>query len=356
MQAGDVMQLDGGSYVLRERLGGSSYGVVWSARSAFNGADVALKLVNREQMAAARSGERAHWTASAEAEIGFLRSLSPWDGRHIVRLLDCGVDEGLPVLALERLETDLARYVAQERNAGRALEFAQVLAWMQQLNQAIAKVHQYGWRYLDLKPSNVLLDSASMRVKLADFGTNRPLVEGTPHPYAGTANWQAPEQFFPAADQRYRTDARTDYFALGALFYFLVTGGVQLRFCSEVGAAYREHRGAGASVLRERHGCRLPPMLRDDEAALFMHRIDRQAQAGSSWVPAACAWTPAACEALALLRQLLAADPQQRPRNALEISRRLDTVRKAWQSQASERAFFATLRGGGWASALRGAA
>jgi serine/threonine-protein kinase len=354
MQAGDVIQLRQGSYVLREQLGGSSYGLVWSARGALG--DVALKLVNRAQMDEARADEQVHWSTSAQAEIAFLRGLSPWDGRHIVRLLDSGEHDGLPVLALERLDLDLARYVARERHDGRALEFEQVLEWMQQLNQAVAKVHQYGWRYLDLKPSNVLLCARTLRAKLSDFGTNRRLADGAPHAYAGTANWQAPEQFFPDDAHCYRTEARTDYFALGALFYFLVTGGVQLRFCSECGVAYREHRTGGAYIVRERHGRALPPILQDDEAALFMHRIDRQAQAGSSFVPAACAFTPAACEAARLLRHLLAADPMLRPHSALEISRRLDAIRKAWQAQNGERMFFASLSRPAFAHPFGGAA
>lgn len=341
MQTGDIVTLENGKYVLGERLGGSSYGIVWSATGP-DGAPAAVKLVNRAQMEAARTDERSRWIDSAHSEIAFLRGLSPWDARHIVRLLDAGTHEGLPAMALERLDGDLARHVATERNAGRALDFPLILDWIGQVNQALAKVHQYGWRYLDLKPANLLLEQR--RLKLADFGTNRALADTEAHSYAGTANWQAPEQFFPTSQHTYLTDARTDYFALGALFYFLVTGGLQLRFCTDCGAAYKSHRTGGAYVLLEENGRAAPPTLREDEAALFMHRIDRQAQCGSSWVPAACAFTPAACEALALLRALLAPAPADRPRHALDISRRLAAIRRAWAAQESERSFFSALR------------
>ena len=307
LDAGAVITLEAGAYRLRAPLAGSAYGVVWSADALPAGRQVALKLINQEQMARAQPEQRDRWIASAHKEIAFLRSLEPWDERHIVRLLDSGVHDGLPVMALELLDADLSRHVARLRNAGRSIAFDQALAWLAQINEALAKVHQYGWRYLDLKPSNVLLDARRGSVKLADFGTNRLLGESNPHSYAGTANWQAPEQFFPDRDGRYLTDARSDYFALGAMFYYLVTGGLPLRFCSDCGQAYREHQAGGAAILLARHGGAIPPTLHPEEANIFEQR--------------------AGGEALGLLRRLLGADPDGRPPHAIAISRMIADVR-----------------------------
>ena len=326
LQAGAVVTLKAGSYRLREPLAGSAYGVVWCADTLPAGGQAALKLVNQQQMARAEPAQRDRWIASANKEIAFLGSLEPWDERHIVRLLDSGVHEGLPVMALELLDGDLGKHVARERNAGRRIDFAQALAWLGQINQALAKVHQYGWRYLDLKPSNLLLDARRGSVKLADFGTNRLLGEREPHSYAGTANWQAPEQFFPTAGNAYLTDARSDYFALGAMFYYLVTGGLALRFCSDCGQAYRDHRDAGAAHLLERHGGVIPPTLRDDEAALFVQRIGAHE---STWQPAGGGASAGGAEALALLRSLLNVQRHDRPRHAIAISRMIADVRDA---------------------------
>jgi serine/threonine-protein kinase len=280
---------------------------------------VALKLVNHAQMARAEPQQRAHWSDSAANEIAFLRSLQPWDGRHIVRLVDSGAHDGLPAIALELLDGDLARHLASVRAAGGTIAPLRVIDWIAQVNQGLAKVHQYGWRYLDLKPANLLLDARSGALKLADFGTNRPLSDLHPHSYAGSANWQAPEQFFPEPGARYQTDARTDYFALGALFYYLATGGQPLRFCSDCGAARREHGAAAASHLLEAHGASPPPVLHADEAALFARRIGMHAGGGQAGQRAGAA-------ALALLRALLAVARADRPRHALDISRALAAV------------------------------
>jgi serine/threonine-protein kinase len=337
-QAGSVITLDAGSYRLCAPLAGSAYGVVWRADVLPAGRQVALKLINRQQMARAQPEQRDRWIASADKEIAFLRSLEPWDERHIVRLLDSGVHDRLPVMALELLDADLGRHVARERATGRGVGFAQALAWLAQLNQALAKVHQYGWRYLDLKPSNVLLDARRGSVKLADFGTNRLLGNRAPHSYAGTANWQAPEQFFPNTGQAYLTGARSDYFALGALFYYLVTGGLPLRFCRDCGQAYREHQAGGAAaVLLERHGGVIPPALRDDEAALFVERIGSGGGAESTWCPEGATSTPGGAEALALLRSLLSIEPAGRPPHAIAISRMIANIRAALHRAAPHR-------------------
>ena len=307
VEAGDIITLTAGAWRLDSHLRTSSYGELWRAASVPGGVPAVIKLVNRAQMEQALPPQRALWRDSFDAEIAFLRSLQPWDQRHIVRLLDSGAHAGTPALALELLDGDLAFHLAGLRARGRHPGIAQALAWTAQVNGALAKVHQYGWRYLDLKPSNLLVDARAGTVKLADFGTNRPLADAGAHPYAGTAAWQAPEQFFPDDAGRYRTDARSDYFALGALLYTLVAG-IPLRYCGACAQVYRTHGPAGAAVLRAHHGGALPPTLGADEAARFAARAS-----------GAAGGDPGA--AVALLRALLAPRPQDRPRHALDISR-----------------------------------
>lgn len=333
MTASDtIITLELGHYRLRERIGGSAYGVIWRAEGPRGTRDVALKLINEAHMARALPAQRERWIASAENEITFLQLLEPWDERHIVRLLDSGWHNGLPVLALELLDCDLARHMKALRGRGERLPLARLLAWMAQLNQALAKVHQYGWRYLDLKPANVLVDVHLGAVKLADFGTNRRLSALGEHSYAGTANWQAPEQFFPAGGGGYATGRQSDYFALGALFYFMATGGKQLRYCGECGQAYREHHTNGADVLLRRHGG-LPAILQADEEASFVEAISKAGDGGQERRPAA--YTAQA--ASRLLRHLLAAVPEARPIHAIDISRQLAAIAQAGGSESSER-------------------
>jgi serine/threonine-protein kinase len=324
MQAGDIITLSKGNYSLHAPMAGSAYGIIWRAAAPEGGPDVALKLINRAQMERTDSALQARWIASANTEIEFLVTLAAWDERHIVRLLDSGLHDGLPVMALELLETDLARHMAACQPAP-----LQILGWIAQINQALAKVHQAGWLYLDLKPANVLLTRHGA-VKLADFGTNRLRSALPADAYAGTASWQAPEQFFPDPQQRYDTDQRSDYFALGAMFYFLVTGA-PLRFCADCGEAYRRHQlHAPATLLSLRAGA-IGPTLQEQEAALFLQRF-AGADPDATWCPEA--GNAAADAALGLLRALLAADRARRPQHALQISRMIAVISARMRSTA----------------------
>ena len=315
MQAQALITLDNGRYRLLEPIARSAYGIVWRAARDGDALPCAIKLVNAAQMALAHPSLHSRWTDSAANEIRFLRSLAPWDERHIVRLLGSGMHDRQPVMALELLSQDLGRHVAVQRESGRRIPLAQVLAWLAQINQALAKVHQYGWCYLDLKPGNLLLHPRDGGLRLSDFGTSRPQAAGPAPSYSGTASWQAPEQFFPNAARCYDVDARSDYFALGALFYYLVTNGHALRFCGACGQAYREHQSGAAAWLLERHGGSPPPTLQGDEAQEF----------------SMLAGEPA----LDLLRSLLAAERGMRPASALDISRRIAAIHAAAPSHHS---------------------
>lgn len=301
---GKIVTLRCGAYTLRTPLAQSSYGLVWRADGPCG--PVALKLVNAARMAQADVPLRARWAECARRERDFLAALAPWDRRHIVGLLDAGEHEGLPALALELLDTDLAR-----ETAGKPVPFARALGWLAQANQALAKVHQHGWRHLDFKPANLLLDRRSGLLKLADFGTLVPLSDQRPHPYTGTAAWQAPEQFV-AAPGGFVTDARSDYYALGLLFYYLACGE-QPAACRERADWFGQHGSAAGRQLAARHGGRLPPALSGAETARF-------ASAADCWNPGASG------AALGLLRALLAPRREHRPRHALEISRALRAI------------------------------
>ena len=202
----------------------------------------------------------------------------------------------------------------RERSAGRRIDIAQTLDWLGQINQALAKVHQYGWRYLDLKPSNVLLDARSGSVKLADFGTNRLLGDRDPHSYADTANWQAPEQFFPGAGGGYRTErAATTSRSARCSISSSPTG------CRCASAATAARRIATTRPAPPRC-CRTPCRRHSTRPARGRSRIvrapDRIGRGPGSYLVPAGSPGAGGAKALALLRSLLSIDPDARPPHA----------------------------------------
>ncbi len=75
--------------------------------------------------------------------------------------------------------------------------------------------------YRDLKPSNVMVDDQD-HVRLIDFGIARHFKSGQSSDTVqiGTIGFAAPEQF-----EGRQTDHRTDLYNLGAMMYFLLSGG-----------------------------------------------------------------------------------------------------------------------------------
>jgi hypothetical protein len=87
----------------------------------------------------------------------------------------------------------------------------------------------------------------------------------------------------------YLTDARSDYFASAPCFYYLVTDGATLRYCSACGDAFRAHGRAGAAL---RGLGALPTILAEDEAARFLACAGAggDGQAPAAWRCCAPCW------------------------------------------------------------------
>ncbi len=93
------------------------------------------------------------------------------------------------------------------------------LGYLKAICAALGYAHSYGVIHCDVKPGNVMLDNGG-NIYLADFGIARH-AESTTTTFAtvGTAAYMAPEQI--------RGDfvsATTDVYALGVLFFELLTG------------------------------------------------------------------------------------------------------------------------------------
>ncbi|MHB8741305.1 MAG: serine/threonine-protein kinase, partial [Coriobacteriia bacterium] len=92
-------------------------------------------------------------------------------------------------------------------------------AWvLESVGDALSFAHDNGVLHLDLKPANVLV-ARNGRVKVADFGIAALTdVSGRAQAASGTLGYMPPEQL-----RGERLDERTDVWALGALFYELLT-------------------------------------------------------------------------------------------------------------------------------------
>src|SRR5271168_2446440 len=94
------------------------------------------------------------------------------------------------------------------------------------LATAIGRLHGRGLVHKDLKPANILVETASGSVWLTGFGiaSRLPRERQAPAPpevIAGTLAYMAPEQ---TGRMNRSVDSRSDLYALGVTFYEMLTG------------------------------------------------------------------------------------------------------------------------------------
>src|SRR5271165_3355089 len=143
------------------------------------------------------------------------------DSDWAVRPLTLARREGRTMLVLEDRGGDpLDRLLGQPMEISRFLRFAVRIA------AALGKLHQRGLIHKDIKPANILANSATGAVWLTGFGiaSRLPRERQSPEPpevIAGTLAYMAPEQ---TGRMNRSIDSRSDLYSLGVTFYEMLTG------------------------------------------------------------------------------------------------------------------------------------
>ncbi|MEX2142311.1 MAG: protein kinase [Pirellulales bacterium] len=201
--------IDVPGYEPRRFLGAGAYGEVWVAIDRNTGRQVAIKFY------AHRGG--LDWSILSR-EVEKLAFLSA--DRYVVQLLDVGWDSTPPYYVMEYVEQGS---LEDRLRSGGPLGVEQAVALFRDVAVGLVHAHDKGVLHCDLKPANILLDHEG-RPRIADFGQSR--LSHEQQPALGTLFYMAPEQ----ADLKAVPDAQWDVYALGALFYSMVTGAPPHRY------------------------------------------------------------------------------------------------------------------------------
>src|SRR6266487_3360877 len=199
-----------------ELVGKGGMGAVYKARQPALDRLIALKILPPQVASGPGFAERFNREARALAKLNH---------PNIVGVHEFGQANGMPFFIMEFVDGPNLR---QLERAGK-LSPREALQIVPQICEALQFAHDEGIVHRDIKPENILLDKKG-RVKIADFGIAKimgregeaDLTEtkgaiGTPH-------YMAPEQ----VEKPQEVDHRADIFALGVVFYEMLTGELPL--------------------------------------------------------------------------------------------------------------------------------
>ncbi|MFO7775760.1 MAG: bifunctional serine/threonine-protein kinase/formylglycine-generating enzyme family protein [Candidatus Hydrogenedentota bacterium] len=204
-------------FTIKEQLGKGGMAVVYRAQDTLVEEPVALKFMNPRML----KTQRGQHLFIREAMVA--RRL-----RHdnIVTVHDVGATpEGILYLSMEYLEgQSLRAFLRRQRAQRRYLGVRLAVSLTAQVLGALASAHRTVI-HRDMKPENIMLLPGE-HVKVLDFGLAKPLDEGevelmaprAPGRVIGTFGYAAPEQ-----KQHQEIDPRTDLYAVGLVFYELLT-------------------------------------------------------------------------------------------------------------------------------------
>jgi serine/threonine protein kinase len=238
----------GGRYERGDVIGQGGVGNVYRGRDRESGELVAIKVLEQRH-----HGGRIEQRFLREGEA--MRSLVH---PNIVRVFDVlrepgsGGQPAVVCMVLELMDRGSCHGLARRK---KGLPVSWCLHVADSVLAGLQRIHEAGWVHRDLKPGNLLLNSAGV-VKISDFGILRDEDSDLTIPGVslGTGAYMSPEQQEDAHD----VDARSDLFSLGATLYALNTNRVPLNVAT---GRLREADEPGAPPMRDPLE-RLDPALR----------------------------------------------------------------------------------------------
>jgi eukaryotic-like serine/threonine-protein kinase len=286
-------------YDVEQEIGRGGMGIVYRGRDKRLKRPVAIKLLPPEL--AFRSEIRSRFLREAEMAAQLSHP-------HIVPIYSVDEREGLVyfVMALvegENLGSRIARKGPVVPEEARRI--------LREVGDALAYAHSQNTVHRDIKPDNILIDGATGRTMVTDFGIARAVSEGSESKLTatgiaiGTPAYMSPEQ--SAGDRD--IDGRTDLYALGIVAYQMLCGDLPFNATSAP-ALLVKHLSEKPVPIEQR--ANVPPDLaravmlcleknpddRFPDARAFVQALETgnvpqlPARMGNAYPQAAPTWTP----------------------------------------------------------------
>lgn len=213
------------TYLVERTLGQGAMGAVLLARDEALDRRVAIKFVRPEAGVDDHVRERVRFEAQLMAKVR---------NENVAGVYSYGELDGAPYFVMEYIDgEDLDSILA--RLNGEVLPRREGLRILGAICEGIHVIHEAGAVHGDIKPANVMIERATGRVVLTDFGAARHARgvprEGSPR---GTPAYIAPELLGHDAGEL-NLGVRADVYSLGVLAYEILTGRLPFEAPTVVG-------------------------------------------------------------------------------------------------------------------------
>ena len=226
-----------GRYRIIKQIGRGGMADVYLAKDLIlDGEEVAVKVLRTNYQTDPIAVARFQREARAMADL---------DHPHIVRITDIGEEEGQQYLAMEYVAgLDLKRYIKEHH----PLSNEEAIRIMGQILLAMRLAHTRGIVHRDLKPQNILLTSDGT-AKVTDFGIAVAFAETSltqTNSMLGSVHYLSPEQARGS-----KATVQSDIYAMGIIFYEMLTGHIPYDGDSAVTIALQHFQKPLPSVIAE---------------------------------------------------------------------------------------------------------
>jgi serine/threonine protein kinase len=202
-----------GKYVIINKIGKGSTGMVYLSHDPYYRRDVAIKVYNIEE-----DTDPSRASVSRKMFFNEAHMVGMLQHPNIMPIYDAGEEDGKYYVVTEHIQG--ARTLAAYCRPDNLLRIDDVVEIVYKCAKALHYSHGRGVIHRDIKPSNVML-TIDNDVRIIDFGiaivsdSEVSRIEGI----AGSPSYMSPEQV-----QSEDLTPRSDLYSLGAVMYELLTG------------------------------------------------------------------------------------------------------------------------------------